>query len=319
MRGRLNIERSRGGWMQELRFARSLDITNDFRVPFDSGTNLLAGMSGVDPNDYVDRASASIALGRAVGRRNMIARAEFGVASDAYRPASVKRGYFGRREFAENRYVDEGRYVRTAAWLEWRPDVSAEFVKPGIGARFSYERGDGELDFQRAELRVIARGQVGPLIAMSRFDVGGVFGDRIPPQQLFELGAQQNLPGYDTKEFAGSHAAVLRGQLMYLSPYLRQPMRLTRRYTFPGLNPGLSVGVQSGWADAPTVAAKQAIDRLRRPTDDLALYEPLSRPTDGIRATVSMGLRFFSGAVFVGVARPVDHAAPWRFTMAGGL
>lgn len=318
-RGRLTIERSRGRWQHELRLARSLDITNDFRPPADSGTPLFVGMGGFDPNDYVDRTSAMVATMRTIGRRNLLVRAEAGVAADYYRAASVQRGYFGPLEFRENRFLDEGRYVRTAALLEWKPDVNAELVKPGIGARLSYERGDGQLDFQRAEVRVIARRYFGPLIAMSRFDAGGVFGERIPPQQLFELGSQQNLPGYGDKEFAGSRAAVLRGQLMYLSPFLRQPIRFSTRFTFPGLNPGVSVGAQAGWADAPSAAAREAIDRFLRPSDDLAIYAPLSRPTDGIRTTVSAGLRLFSGAMFIGVARPVDHSAPWRFTMNGGL
>jgi hypothetical protein len=43
----------------------------------------------------------------------------------------------------------------------------------------------------------------------------------------------------------------------------------------------------------------------------------VSRPTDGFRATFAFGLTFFSEAVHVGVARPIDHKAPWRFV--GGL
>lgn len=317
VRGRFSIERQSPVWTHELRIGRSLDITNDFRSPNDSGAGFLAAMSGFDSYDYVDRWSATMAAVRTLGRRSVVARAEFGVAEDRYRPASVERGPFGRRQFRANRYIDEGRYLRSAALLEWNPDVSVEFVKPGMGARLSYERGDGALDYQRAELRVVARRHLGPMIVTTRVDVGSLFGASMPPQQLFELGAQKNLPGYEDKEFAGSRAAVLRGQLMYISPFLRQPIGWGR-FMIPGLNPGLSVGVQGGWAEAHTPAARAAIDRFHPPTNELMLRAPLSRPTQGMRATVSAGLRLFSGAMFVGFARPVDQSAPWRFTMGGG-
>ena len=148
--------------------------------------------------------------------------------------------------------------------------------------------------------------------------MGAVFGSRIPPQQLFELGKFQNLPGYEDKEFAGSRAAVLRASLHYTSPYFRQPIRVGRLLL--ALAPGLSVGVQSGWADAPTAPARTSIERLGAPTDTtlLALWAPVARPTDGIRASLTAGLRLFSGGVFVGATRKVDQAAPWKALITFG-
>ena len=144
-------------------------------------------------------------------------------------------------------------------------------------------------------------------------------GARIPAQQLFELGRYQNLPGYEDKEFAGSRAAVARAGLLYTSPFFRSPIRLGRRLWFPALAPGLSVGVQSGWSDAPTEAARSAIDRLAI-TDPtlLASWAPVSRPTERIRASVTAGARFFGGGIFVGGTRPVDHAAPWKMLVSFG-
>ena len=95
-------------------------------------------------------------------------------------------------------------------------------------------------------------------------------------------------------------------------------MRFTRRLVVPGLNPGVSVGIQGGWTEAPNLAARQSIERLRPGVMPFTI-EPLSRPTDGVRATVSAGLRLFSGAMFIGFARPVDQSAPWKFTMGGGF
>jgi hypothetical protein len=156
-------------------------------------------------------------------------------------------------------------------------------------------------------------------VALARGDVGAVFGSRIPPQQLFELGRFQNLPGYDDKEFAGSRAAVLRASVQYTSPFFRQPVRMGRVF-LPAPAPGVSVGVQSGWADAPTDAARASIERLGAPIDStlLAQWAPVARPTEGIRASLTAGLRFFSGGVFVGATRQVDQAAPWKALVTFG-
>ena len=318
-RGRLSVERKRGNTLVELRSGRSLDNTNDFRVPLDSGNSIGALFASQDPYDYVDRRSATVAAVRTIGARRLLTRVEFGVADDRYRPSSYVRSPLGGDAYRDNRGIDEGSYLRSAALLEWHPDFSAEFVKPGVGARLSYERGDGTLTWQRAEVRVTARKPFGPFVALARGDVGTVFGSRIPPQQLFELGKFQNLPGYEDKEFAGSRAAVLRATLQYATPYFRRPIR-AGRFFLPALAPGLSVGVQSGWADAPTAAARASIERLGAPIDStlLALMAPVSRPTDGIRASLTAGLRLFSGGMFVGATRKVDQAAPWKALITFG-
>ena len=318
-RGRLSVERTRGNTVLEVRAGRSLDNTNDFRVPLDSGNTAGALLASQDPYDYVDRRSATIAAVRTTGARRVLTRVEFGVADDRYRPALYVRSPFGGEAYRENRRLDQGRYLRSAALIEWHPDFSAEFAKPGVGARLAYERGDGTLRWQRAEIRATARQPFGPFVALARADVGMVFGAHIPPQQLFELGKFQNLPGYEDKEFAGSRAAVLRASLQYTSPYFRQPIR-AGRFFLPALAPGLSVGVQSGWSDAVTNAARTSIERLGAPIDStlLASWAPVARPTDGIRASLTAGVRLFSGGVFVGATRKVDQAAPWKALVTFG-
>jgi hypothetical protein len=72
----------------------------------------------------------------------------------------------------------------------------------------------------------------------------------------------------------------------------------------PGWNPGVSVGVQSGWADASDAAARRAVAALT-PAGS-------ARPTDGVRTSVVAGLRFFGGSALVGAARPVDRHGAWR-------
>ena len=316
-RGRLSVQRASGPWTLEVRGGRSLDNTNDFRVPLDSGGSFGALFSSRDPYDYVDRRSATVAAVRRIGGRALALRAELGVADDRYRPATYVRSPFGGDAFRPNRGVEQGGYVRSAALVEWHPDVSAEFLRPGLGARLSYERGDGTVAFQRLEARVVARRPFGPFVAVVRGDVGTLLGDRLPPQQLFELGDNQNLPGYFDKEFAGTRAAVLRGQIQYTTRYLQQPIRI-RRLFLPAISPGASIGLQSGWTEIPNAAARAAVLKLGLQVDSTGALIPVSRATGGGRASVTAGLRFFGGAVFVGASRPVDHSAKWSSLISFG-
>ncbi|WP_396224297.1 hypothetical protein [Gemmatimonas sp.] len=311
VRGRVSVERTRGPWTWELRGGRSMDITNDFRAPFDSG-NSSAVLASLDSYDYVSRNFAAVSALRRIGARRWLLRGDVGYADDRWRPSQYVRGPFGGELFRQNQGVDEGGYLKSAATIEWHPDVAAEFVKPGLGGRLYYERGDGTLSYQRTELRLSGRRPIGPFILLGRGDVGVVTGARIPPQQLFELGRFQNLPSYADKEFAGSRAAALRGSLQYTSPFLRNPIRVKTLF-LPAIAPGFSVGVQGGWADAPTTAAREAINRLDRFYDPrlLASWAPVARPTERIRASVTAGFRFFGNGLFVGVTRPVDQAAGW--------
>lgn len=316
-RGRVSIERTRGVWTMGLRGGRSLDNTNDFRVPFDSGSTVGALFSSVDPYDYVDRRSITVGVVRQVAARTLLLRVEAGYADDRYRPATYVRSPLGGDAFRANRGVDQGGYVRTAALVEWHPDINAEFVRPGVSARASYERGDGTINWQRMEGRIVARRPFGPFVAIARSDVGVVLGNTPPAQQLFELGKQQSLPGYLDKEFAGTRAAALRGQLAYTSPWLRQPIRV-RRLFLPAIAPGLSVGLQSGWTELPNAAARAAVRRLGLLPDSVGVLTPVSRATGRARASATAGLRFFSGGLFVGATRAVDHAAPWRALVTVG-
>jgi hypothetical protein len=148
-------------------------------------------------------------------------------------------------------------------------------------------------------------------------DAGAVLSRNPPPQQLFELGQAGSLPGYEYKEFAGDRAVLARALAMYATPYWRAPLRVGRRWILPGLSPALAGGVQAGWTEASDEAALASITRLGTRVDPATgALVPISHPTHGVRASVNLGLRFFGGAVFVGVARPVDRAGAWRGTFS---
>ena len=320
VRGRASVEWARGAWTHALRAGRSLDITNDFRNPFDSGSTTGA-LFGVDNYDYVDRAFAGVATTRRIGRDDWLARVEAGWARDGRVDNHVTDSPFGGPEYLVNRGADGGDYLRTAFSLRWHPTASAESIRPGVGASVDYVRGDGGLDFQRVELSVNARTNAGRWTFASRFDAGAVFGD-VPPQQLFELGSRPTLPGYEYKEFAGDRAAAVRAIGMFRLNVLTAPIHLVGRLWLPEPSPALAVTVQAGWTGASSDAARAAILRLgsRYPVDptSLALQAPASRVTGDPRATVSAGIRFFGGTVGLMLARPVDHSAPWKFQVEFG-
>ncbi|HTK52754.1 MAG TPA: hypothetical protein VL308_12755 [Gemmatimonadaceae bacterium] len=322
VRGRVSLERQTGSWWPYVRAGRSLDVTNDFREPFDSGSTLGALFS-VDDYDYVDRRSTMIGLTRYANRRRTVrVRLEGGIGSDRYVAAQREHGPFtpGDSGFRFNRGVDNGRYSLASMKVEFHPDVNAAFVRPGIGATVQAEAATGDLAWRRAELRIIARRMLGPFIYAAQANVGVVVGDSIPPQQLFEIGENQNLPGYGYKEFAGNQAAVIRGLVMYPLPLWRAPMRLGR-FVLPSVGPTLSFGGQGGWAAATNDAARSAILRLGTVSDSvlgtpgIVAGAPVSRPTDGFKSSIDFRLRFLGGALSIGAARATDHHESWRFVV----
>ena len=74
------------------------------------------------------------------------------------------------------------------------------------------------------------------------------------------------------------------------------------------------MGIDAGWTELSSDAARAAVLEMGDGTDANAL----SRPTGRIRSTVSAGITFFSNSLHVGVARPIDHQAPWRGTVRLG-
>lgn len=317
VRGRVEVQRERGEWLWHARAGRSLDITNDFRSPLDSGS-LVAGLFGQDGYDYVDRTSASAQLVRTIGAREWQWRVQTGVARDQGSIARIDRSPVGRSVLRHNRGVDEGTYWRSAFTLAWRPDGSAEFLRPGWSGRVYAEQGVGELDYTRLEARLTSRRQLGEFTLIGRADAGVLLGETLPSQLLFELGQNQGLPGYDYKDFAGTRASVARGLVLWTGPWYRQPVRVGRNWVLPPLAPGFSVGVQSGFASAPGDAAQASVLRLGMARDSLGVLHPVSTPSDGWKTSVSAGLRFLSGSLFLGGAQPIEKGGKWRWLVSFG-
>jgi len=317
VRGRVEVQRDRGPWRLMARAGRSLDITNDFRNPLDSGSSLGA-LSGQDEYDYVDRTFAGVQAVRTIGAREWQWRVETGVARDDGARSQLAQTPLGRLAFRENRSVDNGTYFRNALTLAWRPDGSAEFMRPGWSGRLYAENGAGEIDYTRFEARLTARRVVGPFTAVARADAGVLLGASLPTQQLFELGRSQGLPGYEYKVFAGTQSSVVRGLLLWTGPWLRQPTVIGGGLFLPPLAPGVSVAVQSGWTGAPGAAAREAVNRLGSVPDSADVLVPVSTVSESWRSSVSAGFRLFSGSVFVGGAQPLERGERFRWLVTFG-
>ena len=305
-----------GPWTFGMHGERSLASTNDFALPLDDDPGFAALLGSVDDYDYVDRRQSFVSVTRLLGVVDEgLATIQFGFADDHGERTRLSQGLFsGPSRFRQNRGVADGGYWIARADLEFHPNVTGDFVQPGIGARLHYEGAHGDLDWQRVELALSARKYWGPVSVAMHGDAGVVFGDHPPPQTLFELGGNEVLPGYEYKQFAGDRAALFRSFASYRFPVWRRPMHFWRNYFIPGFGPGLALSAQGGWTELSSIGARQAVMEL----GDGWSPVPVSQPTNGVRATVGAGVTLFSDLMHIGVARPVDRAAHWRFVAGFG-
>ena len=316
VRGGVHGSAQRGVWTYGARIERALPSTNDFVRPFEPQSAGLAGIVGsLDDFDYVERRLAVATVTRVIGSvERALLTLQLGGGADRSERARLSSGWIGGGTFRPNRFALPGTYGIARMDAEFHPGLSGDFVQPGVGARLHVEAAHGELTWQRVELAIAGRRYLGPVSLTAEAQGGVVSGRVLPPQQLFELGGSATLPGYDYKQFAGDRAALFRGFAGYLLPVWRAPRRVWGNLFIPGVSPGFAVGVEGGFTQVSTTAAGVAVSSLGLS----ASGGPLSTATDGIRATTGFGATFFSGILHIGVARPVDHAAPWKFVIGGG-
>ena len=312
--GFLSYKRSNS--IAAIRAERGLSSTNDFEPPLSDDPGLGALLGSVDDYDYVDRRTAKISLTEILGSVNTaLATLELGVDNDRPERANITRGLFSSgTRFRANRGVYSGTSARVGGEVEFHPNVSGEFVSPGIGARLRVDAAFGDLEWTRAELRVSARKYVGPVSAIAEVNGGAVIGSKPPPQRLFELGGNESLPGYEYKQFVGDRAALFRTFLSYGFGLWKRPIRVWRDILLPGVAPGLAFSVQGGWSELSSDGASRAANAL---TAGTPLDPP--EPTGGARATAGAGLTFFSDLLHVGVARPIDRKARLRVVAGFGV
>jgi len=320
-RGGASVTYRSGRWTSVARADRALASTNDFTPPLENGGEGFGALfAGVDDQDYVDRRVATLGLTRMLGSTHGgLVMVEGGVGDDRVEVARLGRSPVVGGHFRLNRGSLPGRYARGAVTIELHPDVTGVYLEPGVGMVGSYEIAGGALRWQRGELTVAARRNLSDFVIAARANAGIVAGEPLPAQQLFELGGENALPGYDYKAFAGDRAAAAGVLAAYSFPLLRRPWRIVRSLVIPGLSPGIAAGAQGGWTELSTESARTAVRVLGSGrSTDCVLSDECPVPTDGIRATVDARLTFFGGLVGVGVARPIDRAARWRLAFRFG-
>ena len=312
--GFLSYKRSNG--IAAIRAERALASTNDFEPPLADDPGLGALLGSIDDYDYVDRRTAEISLTRILGSVNTgLVTMELAVDDDRPERARINRGLFSSgAPFRANRGVYGGTSARISGVMELHPNVSGDFVSPGVGARFHVDAAFGDLDWTRAELRISARKYLGPVSLVAEANGGTLVGANPPPQRLFELGGNESLPGYEYKQFVGDRAALFRVFSSYRFGLWKRPIRAWRDILLPGVAPGIALSVQGGWAELSSAASRIAANAL---TAGTALEAPGA--TNGTRATAGAGLTFFSDLLHVGVARPIDRKAPLRFVAGFGV
>jgi hypothetical protein len=322
MRGRVEARRRDpdGNWRAGVRIGRTLDITNDFTAPRDSGGALFAPLVGVDDYDYVDRRSAMLWFDRNLIPRLATLRLELTTAMDRGARAHLTSGPLGGDVlFRPNRGVDEGSFVSSAMVAEWNPAVNGAALATGVGAMLRTEVANGDLNWHRTTVRMNARADAGAMGYALRVDAGILTSHNAPPQQLFELGGGPAFPGYEYKEFAGDRAVAAHARALYRLPVLRSPLRIFGCTCLSSPAPELAFTLHGASLSASSAATRESMARLGSVPDSVGVTlvplgrgAPLSRTTNGVRSSVEVGLRFFGGAATVALARPTDTGGPWR-------
>lgn len=304
-KGGAEAVRVRGPWVLGARAERQLASTNDFALSLGGGGgNLFGSLFGVENYDWVDRRILSASLTREFGIKHASSiRAEIAAGDDKDFTTQLKHGLFGG-DFRPNRPVTPGSYVRSRVQFDVGRNIITSPLASGLGATVIYERGDGNLDWQRSQFQGFGQKMFGRLILAARVDAAAVNGDAIPVQQLLEVGGNEGLPGYEYKEFAGNQGLVTRTTAAFLLPVLEKPLRVGR-LVLPAIGPQLQVGLFSGVTSATGSAAEQ-----------LRQLEWIT--TDGWRSTLDARVRFFGGAFSLGASRPVDRSGKWKFSFGVG-
>lgn len=293
---------------------RYLAHANEFMTPFQ--IPVLAAVLARDNWDYVDRREVGAHLTwRPLTANGNGARLDVAwVRDDSVVQNMRTTPYVG---FLRNvRGIDEGEYLRVRAKFDLNPGVAAVYVRNGVGARLELEVGEGDaISYQRAVGRVVAQRHLGNVTVNLQGHAGAVFGSGLPPQQLMEFGGAVALPGYQYKEFGGNVAALARVRTAVGLPFLQRPIPVGS-VAIPSPLPAVAVGVQAGWSDVTTDAARRAMAGLGPAFDtgtgqfkvdpETGTLVPASVPTRGVRSSVDLRVTLFNDALGIGIAQPIQ-------------
>ncbi len=294
----------RQGWSAATSVYRRLRDTQVFRPAFrwDLGYSLNAAFGGYDILDYYDvtgaeafagfrRGSWSGRLGGRFERHDSVTR-------------NTESFLFGRaRRFPTVAPADAGTHAGAEGEIRFGVGGGAFSLGNSLVASVRGEAGLADWTFGRVTGFLAARRSLGPFATLAlRGDAGHVAGE-VPPQLLIRFGEAEGLRGYEPNEFGGTTAAIGRARLLlFLPPYTQQPLARAGFFIVPPLRPAVVLSGSSAWAGVA--------DRSRD-----ALFRAGSRPTDGARRTVGVGLSIFEDALALEYSKPLEKGEEGRWTV----
>ena len=153
-------------------------------------------------------------------------------------------------------------YPRAQLSVNWHPEISSHFTRPGLALSASYEAGGGDLPYQRIQAGLVVRANWRSVVFTLVGDVGTTISDNPPTQQLFLIGGSGSMPGYDYDQFGGNVAALTRWMLSAPLPFLQAPLKIGNT-TIPPIAPNLSYRMYNGYTESTQFGLGRGAQRGR--------------------------------------------------------
>lgn len=312
-RGGVTATLTRGQWATNVQAIRDLDLTTKFPDPLDYNRGVRA-LFQADNYDYADR----LALGAGEtwyfsprSASHVTARVDW--VKDRRTVADLSQGPLGQA-YTLNPTVTAYDYPRVQVGVNWNPEISSHFIRPGVGLHATYEAGGGDLPYQRIQAGLVARANWKSVTFTFVGDVGKTISDNPPTQQMFLIGGSGSLPGYDYDEFGGDVGALTRWMIQAPLPFLQSPLKVGGA-TIPPIAPNLSYRVYNGYTETTSAAADSSLAAVGSVVVN-GVAEPFSVPSDGVVSTQEIRLSLFGTLLGFGIARPFEPGADWTFTFS---
>ena len=174
----------------------------------------------------------------------------------------------------------------------------------------------GDFQYTSLNARLVGRANVAGLL-FSFVGYGGAVTapTSIPTQQLFLIGGDFTLPGYDFDQFGGDKAVLLTGQIGYVLPFLKRPIPVSKKLALPAINPNINLIGYVGWSGAGSIG-QASLDQLGTRINSDNQVVPYSVTTNGARGSIQLKLGLFGNFLGFGVARTLDADGQWAFVFS---
>lgn len=312
-RGGVTATLTRGQWAWNAQAMRDLDLTTKFPDPLDYNRGLRA-LFQQDNYDYADRVTAGAGgtwFFSPTVPGNVTARLDW--VQDRRTVADLSTGPLGQA-YTINPTVIAYEYPRAQVSVNWHPEISSHFTRPGLALSASYEAGGGDLPYQRIQGGLVVRANWQFLAFTMVGNAGITVSDNPPTQQLFLIGGSGTMPGYDYDQFGGNVGGLVRWMLSSPLPFLQSPLKIGNA-TIPPIAPNLSYRVYNGYTETTNAGAEAALNAVGTQVVN-GVTVPFSVPSDGIRSTQEIRLSLLGTLLGFGIARPMESGAEWTYTFS---